>query len=440
MSASTDSPPSFITLASYPRAIAHIDCDAFFVSCEQARDPGLVGRPVVTGKERGIISCASYEAKALGIKRGVSLFEAKKICPGLIILPSDYETYSIYSERMFEILRKYTPAVEEYSIDEAFLDLTGLRRLHRGSYPKIAALIKEAVQKELGITVSVGLSISKTLAKICSKHRKPDGLTAVPGNRLHEFLAAIPLERVCGFGPNTVALLEKYGISTVLDYVRKPLLFADKLLGKTGRELWSELRGVPVYAVCAERKDKYLTISKTKTFSPHSGCRDTVKAQLMRNLESALIKLRRHGLASRGLTAYIKKIDYTGLAAEARINRRSSSTLDFTKACSDLFDRIFEAGSVYRATGVVLSDIGSEAGCEKDLFEDPVKVEHVKALSRATDKINAAFGKHTLHVASSNAAGQKPAHRRNCLAWRKTALLKGETSRKRLAIPLFKLS
>jgi DNA polymerase-4 len=117
----------------------HMDGDAFFTSVEQSMHPRLKGRPVVTGKERGIIACASYEAKALGIKRGVSLWEAKRICPDLVVLPSDYESYSIYSKRMFEIMRRYTPEVEEYAIDEGFADLTGMRRLFRCSYPGIIA-------------------------------------------------------------------------------------------------------------------------------------------------------------------------------------------------------------------------------------------------------------------------------------------------------------
>ena len=117
------------TLSSFPRAVLHVDGDAFFTSVEQSMHPALKGKPVVTGKERGIIACASYEAKALGIKRGVSLWDARKMCPELVVLPSDYETYSIYSKRMFEIMRRYTPEVEEYSIDEGFADVGG-RNIH----------------------------------------------------------------------------------------------------------------------------------------------------------------------------------------------------------------------------------------------------------------------------------------------------------------------
>src|SRR5438045_3577068 len=113
---------------SFPKAIVHVDGDAFFVACEVAKDPSLRGKYVVTGKERGIASALSYEAKARGARRGMQLSEIRKLCPGLIILPSDYETYSLYSERMYNIVRRYTPEVEEYSIDECFGDITGLRR------------------------------------------------------------------------------------------------------------------------------------------------------------------------------------------------------------------------------------------------------------------------------------------------------------------------
>ena len=157
-----------LTIHSWPRAILHLDADAFFASCEQAIHPELRGKPVITGKERGIVAAASYEAKAKGVKRGMRLFEVKQVCPDAVILPSDYETYSLFSLRMFEILRRFSPDVEEYSIDEAFVDLTGLRRSYHGPYGMIAKKMQESVEAELGLTVSVGLSISKVLAKIGS--------------------------------------------------------------------------------------------------------------------------------------------------------------------------------------------------------------------------------------------------------------------------------
>src|ERR1051326_6124219 len=137
---------------SFPRAILHIDGDAFFAACEVAKNQSLRGKPVITGKERGIVAAATYEAKKLGIKRGVPLGDVKKICPEAVILPSDYETYSLYSQRMYEIVRRYTPVVDEYGIDECFADVTGLRRLHYMPYPDIALTIKKELKRELDIT------------------------------------------------------------------------------------------------------------------------------------------------------------------------------------------------------------------------------------------------------------------------------------------------
>jgi len=140
-----------LTIRSWPQAILHVDADAFFASCEQAIHPELRGRPVITGKERGIVAAASYEAKARGVQRGTRLSDVKKICPDAVILPSDYETYSLFSMRMFGILRRFSPDVEEYSIDEAFVDLTGLRRSFHGSYGMIAEKIQYEIEKSLGL-------------------------------------------------------------------------------------------------------------------------------------------------------------------------------------------------------------------------------------------------------------------------------------------------
>src|ERR671937_306328 len=123
-----------LTLHSFPRAIVHIDGDAFFASCEQSRRPKLQGCPVVTGRERGIAASMSYEAKARGVVRGMRIADIQKVCPEVVLLPSDYETYSLLSMRFFAIVRRYTPAVEEYSIDECFADITGFRRQQRASY------------------------------------------------------------------------------------------------------------------------------------------------------------------------------------------------------------------------------------------------------------------------------------------------------------------
>ena len=194
---------TIFSLSSWPRAILHIDGDAFFTSCEEAIHPELKGKPIITGAERGIVACASYAAKKMGIKRGVSLRDARAICPGLILLPSDYETYSLFSRRIFTIMRRFTPEVEEYSIDEAFADITGLRRPLRSSYEAIARKIKIEIQRDTGLTVSVGLSLTKVMAKVGSKHRKPDGLTVIPGRAIASYLQDLQMEKIWIIGPAT---------------------------------------------------------------------------------------------------------------------------------------------------------------------------------------------------------------------------------------------
>ena len=230
-------------LHSWPNAILHLDGDAFFASCEQSIHPELKGKPVITGQERNIVASMSYEAKMRGIKRGVALWEAKKMCPEVVVLPSDYETYSLISKRMFAIVRRFTPAVEESSIDEGYGDLKGLRRLYRTGYIEIARQIRDAVERELGISISMGLSITKTLAKLAAKHHKPHGFTYVQGEEVHTFLLAVPVHAVCGIGPNTTALLAKHKVFTAYEYATQPERWVKKLLGKVGVELWHELRG-----------------------------------------------------------------------------------------------------------------------------------------------------------------------------------------------------
>jgi DNA polymerase-4/DNA polymerase V len=429
-----------ISIASYPRAILHVDGDAFFASVEQALEPALRGKPVVTGQERGIIACANYAAKACGVKRGVTLFEARQLYPGLVILPSDYETYSLYSKRMFDIMRRYTPSVEEYSIDEAFADITGMRRLFRCSYEDIARKMQAAIGRELGITVSVGLSLSKSLAKICSKFRKPHGFTAVPGNYLHLLLQRTPLDRVWGFGPNTVSLLEKIGLRTAYDFVMRPETWAEKLLHKPGREIWNELRGNAVWKVTTEKKTTYATILKSKTFTPATGDKDFVYAQLVRNAESALLKARRYRLRPKLLGVVLRHHDFRHDGAEARLSRPTSATLEVLPLIRAMFARTFRDGALYRATMIVLGALESDRAQQYELFEDRVKIESLRQVTAAVDGINREFGKHTVCSGTSLHLGRKIANARDAAPARRSSLaLRGETQRQRVAMPRWNL-
>jgi len=424
-----------LMLASYPRAILHVDGDAFFTSVEQALVPSLRGKPVVTGKERGIIACASYEAKALGVRRGLPLFEARKLCPGLIILPSDYESYGLYSKRMFDIMRRYTPVVEEYSVDEAFADITGLRRVFRCSYDEIGRRVQEAVHRELGLTVSVGLSLSKTLAKLCSKFRKPRGFTAVPGNLVHVLLQKTPLEKVWGFGPNTVNMLQKYGLHTAYDFVLMKEHRAAHLLHKPGKDLWNELRGNSAWDVTPEEKTTYTTILKSKTFTPATGNRSFVYAKLVRNVENAFMKARRYRLKPRVLGVVLRHDDFQHNGLEAKLNRATSSDLEALPLIRKLFDRIFRDGSKYRATMIVLAGLESDRFDQYELFEDRLRIDNLQSASRAMDAINRKYGKHTLRSGMSLYLDGTQSNDREVTSPRRDLVWQGETTRQRVAVP-----
>ena len=422
-------------LAEYPRAIVHLDGDAFFTSVEQALKPALRGKPVVTGRERGIIACASYEAKALGIKRGIPLFQARKLCPGLIILPNDYETYGLYSTRLFNIMRQFTPDVEEYSVDEGFADITGLRRMHRCAYDEIARRMQEEIRKELGLSVSVGLSLSKSLAKICSKFRKPAGFTAVPGNYIHLLLRRTPLATVWGFGPSAVNLLQKFGLRTAYDFAVKPEAWAARLLHKPGREIWNELRGQSVWKVSTEEKTPYATILKSKTFTPATGDRPFVYAKLVRNVESAFMKARRHKLRAGALGVVLRRHDFQHDGVEARLSRPTSATLEALPLIQELFDQVFREGGLYRATMIVLGRMATEAPEPYELFEDRLKIESLRRITLAVDSINQKFGKHTVCSAATLYLKDKEANDRDEPPPRRGLALPGETGRQRLGIP-----
>jgi DNA polymerase-4 len=428
----------FISLSSWPQAILHLDADAFFASCEQAIHPELRGRPVITGKERGIVAAASYEAKARGVQRGVRLSDVKKICPDAVILPSDYETYSLFSVRMFEILRRFSPDVEEYSIDEAFVDLTGLRRSFHGPYEMIARNMQETVQQELGLSVSVGVSLSKVLAKIGSKHKKPHGLTMIPGREIHFFLEKLPIEKVWGIGPNTAAFLNKCGITTALQFARKDERFVTKHLSKPYQEVWHELNGRSVYPVVTETKSSYQSISKAKTFTPASSDETFVFAQLAKNLENACIKARRYRLAASRVIIFLRKQDFTGNGIELRLTRHTAYPVEIFEILRKGFKQLYQPKALYRQSGVVLAGLIEEKGLQYSLFEDTSRIEKMAKIYDSVDRISRKYGKHTLQHAASLPTKLQAQHEgeRGDVPMRRAILFKGENKRQRLRLPM----
>ena len=269
--------------------------------------------------------------------------------------------------------------------------------------------------------------------------------------KIHEFLKDIPVQEVCGIGPNTTALLAKRGIFTAGDFVTKPENFIKQLLGKVGHELWLELRGEMVYALNTVEKVTYDSVTKSKTFSPPSENCPFVKSQLFRNLESAFIKIRRYHLRAKRIAIFLKRQDFRESGLEATFTRATACPLEAFPVARELFDQLFKANTLYRSTGVVLTRLEDQGPMQFDLFEDPVRVLKMQQLAESIDVIDGLYGKHTVHSALGLYLGR---HRpdshlkldppppqgwswsRSELPQRKKELLAGETFRRRLSIPM----
>jgi DNA polymerase IV len=426
-----------LMLHAFPRAMLHIDADAFFASCEQAVNPKLKGRPVVTGKERGIAAAVSYEAKARGVKRGMTIGDIKALCPDVIYLPSDYETYSLYSQRMFAIVRRYTPDVEEYSVDECFCDLTGLRRPLRMSYETMAARIKADLEHDLGLTFSVGLAPTKVVAKLASKWHKPAGFTIISGKDLHLYLARVPIGEVWGIGPQTTAHLQRFGIVTALDFARKDELWVRTKVTKPHVDIWHELRGTAVLPLALGETHAYQSISKAKTFTPPTSDRHLLLAQLSKNVENACAKARRHALEARRVSFFLRTQDFRHTGYELRLTRPTNVPSAIVPLINDHLDAVYCPDTRYRCTGIVLCDLWGEGGTQLDLFGEVLRAERARRLFDAIDGLDAKYGKHTVFLGSSFSAMQGQPHTgdRAELPRRQRLLLPGENERQRLGIP-----
>ncbi|HWO07611.1 MAG TPA: DNA polymerase IV [Candidatus Paceibacterota bacterium] len=423
---------------SFPRAIVHIDGDSFFASVEVAKNPALRGKPVITGKERGIVSACTYEAKRRGVMRGVKLSDALKACPDAIVLPSDYETYSLFSERMYEIVRRYTPMVEEYSIDECFADLTGMRRVNRMNYRDMAHSIKEELQVELGMTFSVGLSATKTLAKIGSKWKKPDGFTTIPLNDAEHFLKKTPLTGIWGIGANTGAYLNKYGVYTAYDFAKKDEGWVNNNLSKPYHETWRELNGIVAFELATEKKTSYQSISKTKTFTPPSRDPAFIYSQLSKNIENACIKARRWDLVTDRIFFFLKTQDFKYHGFEIGLPYATNLPHDILREIPKYFPHVFQKGTLYRATGIALTGLRRSGSAQLDLFGKVKESEGLRLVFESVDAISERYGKHAVFLGSSFQAMVFGAHLgvRGDRPEREKQLFKGETARRRLAIPM----
>ncbi|MCC6643285.1 DNA polymerase IV [Candidatus Peregrinibacteria bacterium] len=385
---------------SYPTAIAHIDCNAFFASVEQAYNPTLQGKPVlVTGMGGGCVIASSYEAKKYGIGIGASIWETKKAHPEIVIVPGNFRRYLIYQRNFLEIIRQFTPDVEVASIDECYVDLKGLRRLYHKPYREICQDIKETIKKRLGITVSIGLSTTKMLAKTASNFRKPDGLTVIGGKDVEQFLAQVDLNQIKGFGSNTRALLKKHGIHTPLEFIKSSPQKIQKLLGKAGLEMQMELSGYSARSVrTAEALPK--SLARTRSFHVTTN-QDFIYQQILTNLSMAFWHLRRKKLKTTYITLMLRDQNYRTYGQEIKLPEELNSEIAIVKLVKNAFDQLFQPNLPYRSSGIITSGFSHEDFLNPKLFPNELETDQQISLFHHLDQITDKYGLKTITLATT---------------------------------------
>lgn len=345
--------------------VLHLDGDSFFVSVELARRPDLRGKPVVTGFERSIATALSPQAKALGVVRGMPVFQIKERFPEVVILPSNYESYNRYSKRMIAIVRRFAHVVEEYSVDECFALVTVKDDIEALD---IASKIQETIWAELTITASVGLAETKVLAKVASKWKKPKGTTLIPIGRQKDFLLQTPINKVWGIGRVASVTLSNLGVKTAQDFCDKPEWWVKEFLDKPQYEIWCELRGVVMNPVTSELGDAQKSISRTRSFYPFSKDRAFLFSEISLHVEEACAHARSLGVEARGCSIFLKTKGYRIDHREIKFEFSSAAPSYILRQIEHLFDSVFNPHEVYKTTGVNLWGIIPSQIVQPDLF------------------------------------------------------------------------
>lgn len=365
------------------KVILHIDGDAFFVACEISLQPQYRGKPVVTGAERSIITALSYEAKALGLTRTMPVYQVKKNFPEVIVLPSNYDAYSIFSKRMFAIVRRYTDMVEEYSIDECFADLTLI-----SDPEKVAQSIQESIIKELGISVSVGLGPTKVIAKIASKQNKPKGFTSFLKNR---DIGKMPLRNVWGMGHSSIKEFTSLGIHNIDDFLNRDCSF----FSKPHAQIWYELKGISVLPV-ENIYEPQKSIAHTRSFMFSTKEKKIVWSELVKNIEAVCSKARKANLDARDAHIFIKTKDFEYISCHISFNNPLSDPISIVKIVQERFEFLFKKNILYRATGITLQNLVPRNSMNS-LFEN----KNNSKLFDVIDRLSHKHGEGIIKVASS---------------------------------------
>ncbi len=375
--------------------LIHIDADAFFVSVEQALDPSLKGKPVVTGAERGIVSALSYPAKALGITRGMPIYKVKREYPEVTVRPSDYYIYSLFSRRMVELARRRVDNIEEYSIDEFFIYFS--RDFTYSQVEKLAGDIKNDIARELGITVSAGIAPTKVLAKLASSRYKPNGLQVLNEENKDRYLDTIPLDKVWGIGGRSAAKLQSWGMRTAGDLRRKSRHWAETHLAKPVKLIWYELQGCPAVTTPTSQRSLRHSMRSSRSFSPTSQ-QEFLFGRLVYHSEKITRKLRQHGLMAGRVAAFLKSDSFRYFSDEATLHTPTQDPGCLLTVIRQMWPRLLQKGIKYRSAGVIVSCLTPEGSRQQDLWSSSAAIQ---APMKVVDELNRKFGDGAVHLASS---------------------------------------
>ncbi len=374
--------------ATAPRTILHVDLDAFFAAVEQRDHPELRGRPVAVGmggtNDRGVVSAASYEARAFGVHSAMPIRTARRLCPDCVFVPVDGRTYQRVSREVMAILRRFTPLVEPVSIDEAFLDVTASRALF-GDGPAIARQIKDTIRDELQLTASVGVAATKLVAKIASDLRKPDGLVVVPPGKEAAFLAPLPISRLWGVGPQTAAALRDFGVATIGDLAAMDRAALVRRFGNHGSALVDRAHGVDPDPV--DDPDAAKSIGHEHTFDEDTADPDVLERTLLAMAEGVSGRLRSAGLKATTVTVKVRDSAFRTVTRQRSLAEPTDLTEPIWRVALELA-RPEVRGKRIRLIGVTASGFGERE--QLGLFEadDPRRRRAVEA----ADELRRRFG------------------------------------------------
>ena len=376
------------------RVILHIDMDAFYASVEQMDNPMLKGRPVIVGgtSSRGVVSAASYEARKFGVRSAMPIFKAKQRCPDGVFLPVRMSRYQEVSRQVMEILKRFSPLVQQVSIDEAYMDISGVDKL-LGQPKDIGLEIKSGIRETTSLTCSIGIAPNKFLAKVASDLDKPDGLTIIPPEKVPQFIEKLPVEKVPGVGKKTVQTLHRMRVLTLGDVQKLSERELLKKTGKFGERLFRLSRGIDDAPVVPHMASK--SISSEKTLSVNTNDKEILKKQLLMRSEMVGKRAREKGLRGTTVTLKLKRADFAQVTRSVTIEEATNSTNTIYEQGLKLLGQV-KTSTKFRLIGIGLSNLVPVEDIPRQLSlfgKTKPSDKSWKNVERAMDTIKERFGR-----------------------------------------------